>query len=107
MRISVGIALGALLLATVATPASAMNCRQWNRLGPNQRTATIDRMIERAVTSNQARQYGTNLGAVRRCLQGFMRDIEYDFDDACSRGTTAGMRALENIFRSYIWSCVR
>ena len=32
---------------------------------------------------------------------------EYDFDDACADSRTAGMQALNNVFKDYLWSCVR
>ena len=48
-----------------------------------------------------------NRGQIERCLQGSVRNIGYDFDDACSDADRAGMQALNNIFKNYIWSCVR
>ena len=51
------------------------------------------------------RQYQVDRGAVARCLQGNARSIEYDFDGACADSRTAGMQALNRIFKEYIWSC--
>ena len=56
---------------------------------------------------DQARKYQVNLGAVQRCLESQAGQIETQFDDACSRSSSAGMRALDSIFKNYIWSCVR
>ncbi len=74
-------------------------------MGDGQKSATIDRMIQGAVSGSGGRQYHVERGAVGRCLQGYARSIEYDFDDACADSRTAGMQALNRIFKDYIWSC--
>lgn len=95
----------ALLLAAVATPAQALTCRSWNRFGPDQRAANIDRMISNAVGGSGGRSYQIDRGSVGRCLQDQSRNIEYDFDGACSDSRSADMQALNKIFKDYIWSC--
>jgi hypothetical protein len=86
-------------------PAGAITCRQWTRLGPDQRIATIDRMIENAVGGSGGRQYQVDRYSIARCLGWEVENIGYDFDGACADASTAGMQALDKIFKSYIWSC--
>ena len=96
-----------LFLVLLAQPASAITCQQWGRLGPDQKVATIDRMIQSAISGSGGRSYQVNRGAIGRCLASQARSIEYDFDDVCSDPRTAGMNALDNLFKNYIWSCAQ
>ena len=89
-----------------APGASATSCRDWGRLSPDQKPMTIDRMIQDAISGQAGRSYQVNRNAIARCLQRYSRDIEIDFDDACSSNRTSGSQALNNIFKRYIWSCV-
>ena len=83
----------------------AITCTDWDRMNPGQKSAAIDRMISSAIAGQGGRQYNISRPAVGRCLQSHARQIEYDFDDACSDARTASMRALNRIFKDYIWSC--
>jgi hypothetical protein len=78
------VALVSLFLFT--STAHAINCGTWTRLSPEQKTQTIDQMIQDAMRSNKARTY---------------------IDGACARGGRTGMQALNNLFRNYIWSCAQ
>ena len=89
-----------------APGASAMSCRDWNRLSYDQKPMTIDAMIQDAISGQGGRSYQVNRNAISRCLQGRSREIEIEFDDACSSTRTSGGQALNNIFKHYIWSCV-
>ena len=104
MKLTLAVALVAL---AVASPAHAVNCRAWMRMGDDQRAATVDRMTQRVVTSHAAQQYSVSKSRVARCLEGYGYDIQDDFDDACSDRSTASMQALNNIFNKYTWTCVR
>ncbi len=88
-----------------APAASAMKCSQWTRLAHNQKYDAITRMIDDAVAGQGGRQYRVNRNAVGRCLDGQVQNILYDFEDACADSRRAGMQALNNIFKDYIWSC--
>lgn len=87
-------------------PASAMGCRDWSRLGYDQKPGVINGMIQDAISGQKGRSYHVNRNAIARCLQSRARDIEYEFDDACASSRTSGMQALNHIFKDYIWSCV-
>ena len=93
------------LVLASASPVHAISCKQWERMAPAQKSATIDRMSQGAVSGSGGRQYQIDRGAVGRCLQGNARSIEYDFDGACADSRSAGMQALNRIFKEYIWSC--
>jgi hypothetical protein len=107
MQACIRSALLVLLLLLLAPAAQAINCTSWERLGPGQRSATIDRMIQSTVAGSGGRSYRVDRGAVGRCLQSYAQSIAYDFDSACADPSTAGMQALNEIFKSYVWSCVR
>jgi hypothetical protein len=100
--------LGGLVLLVAlfaASPSAAVSCKQWERMGPDQKAATLDRMITSAVTGSGGRQYQVDRGAVGRCLEGHARSIQYDIDGACSDSRTASMQAPNKIFKDYIWNC--
>ncbi len=89
----------------LASPVQAITCGQWDRMSPGQKSATIDRMIQSTVSGSGGREYHVDRGAVGRCLEGYARSIGYDFDGACADARTAGMQALNRIFKDYIWTC--
>ncbi len=95
----------ALPLVPVA-PAEAMSCQTWTRLDEAGRRASIDRMIESAIAGQGGRSYNVNRSAIRRCLESRSRDMYYDFEDTCADARTAGMQAINRLFKDYIWNCV-
>ena len=94
------------LLFLPASPARAINCQDWGRLGPDQKLPTVHGMIQSAVAGSGGRSMQVNRAAVGRCVERHAQSIVYDFDDACSSGRTAGMQALNRIFKEYVWTCV-
>ena len=98
--------LVSLALIFFATPAAAIDCRTWGRLGPGQKEAAVYDLIETTVSGSRGRQYQVNRGAIERCLQRSARNISYDFDDTCADSRRAGMQALNRLFKDYIWTCV-
>jgi hypothetical protein len=97
-----GLALG---LVAAATPASAINCREWSRLDIPQKEAAIDGMIADMLQGQRVRQYDVQRGALGRCLSEQAYRMELAFDDACSDSRTADMQAIQRIFKTYVWSC--
>ncbi len=95
-----------LALVLSATPAAAINCRTWERLGPGQKEAAVYDLIETSVSGSRGRQYQVNRGAIERCLQQNTRNIAYDFDGTCADSSRASMQALNTLFKNYIWTCV-
>lgn len=100
---SCGLALA--LLAAAAAPAAALTCRTWTRLGPDERLATIERMIAETVGGSAGRSYRIDRAAVGRCLRSQAEAMAHAFDGACEDPRTAGLQALNRIFKDYIWSC--
>jgi hypothetical protein len=96
-----------LLVLVSAPPAHATNCQSWGRLGPAQKRATVDRMTRDALAGSGGRSYRVDRAAISRCLERSEQSIQYDFDSACADSRTAGMQALNAIFKQYIWSCVQ
>ena len=98
--------LVSLALLLTATPAAAIDCRTWGRLGPGQKEAVVYDLIETTVSGSRGRQYQVNRGAIERCLQRSASNIAYDFDDTCANSRSAGKQALNTLFKNYVWSCV-
>ena len=103
MRFKLGLAFGFLL--TLAPPSHAISCRDWGRLGAQQKQGEIYRMIDGTISGSRGRQYHVDRAAVGRCLEGNAQSILYDFDGACADSRTASRTALRRIFKDYIWSC--
>jgi hypothetical protein len=98
--------LVSLALVLFTTPAAAIDCRTWKRLGPGQKEAAVFDLIETTVSGSRGRQYQVNRGAIERCLQRNARNITYDFDDTCANSRSAGKQALNTLFKNYVWTCV-
>ncbi len=98
-----------LLLALVlfgAFPAQAMNCRDWGRLYENEKVPAVYGMIDAAVAGSGGRSMRVNRAGIARCLERQAQEISYAFDGACADSRSAGMQALNQIFKNYIWTCV-
>ena len=93
------------VVLVLAHPASAMKCSQWTRLSYDQKSKAIARMIDDTISGQGGRQYQINRNAIGRCLDSQIQNIFYDFDDTCADSRRAGMQALNNIFKNYIWHC--
>lgn len=101
------IAIGIALLGW-STAASAIDCPQWQRLTLDQKTAQVNRMIDRHLNSNVGKRYTSeNAVRMRRCMTEFAEDIREEFDGACASGLTAGKKALDDLFDRYFLSCVQ
>lgn len=93
------------LLMLIAPSASAVTCRNWERLDDYQKTDTVDRLITHLQGSGGREFSSVDRGAVARCPQASSQNIQYDIDDECTSG--GGMNAPRGILKDYIWSCVR
>ena len=105
LGIRIAALVGFLTSSLLAAPAVATTCTQWQRLGSDQKAATVAGLIQSTISGSGGRSYQVNRGAIERCLQSQSRAIEYAFDDVCSDPRTAGMNAIRTTFKSYIWSC--
>ena len=102
-----------LLLATalclfVASPAVAdFKCRDWVKLDDAAKEEQLLDEIERVLSSNAAKRYGSiNKVTVRRCLEGRVWDMRDQFDGICAEGKRSSMQALNDEFERTTWSCV-
>jgi len=97
----------ALLLVSPAA-ARDLECSSWRRLSEDQKLQMIDRAIEDLISGSRGREYTSiNRTQTRRCLESYRNQMVDDFDELCSRGMRTELHALNNTFRSYVWSCVR
>jgi hypothetical protein len=104
---SVCVAL-ALMLAFPAAAQVHLECRSWTRLSQDQKLQTIDRAIGDLVSGSRGREYTSiNRTQTRRCLESRRYQMIDDFDEICSRTTRADLQALNQTFRSYVWSCAQ
>jgi hypothetical protein len=98
----------ALLLAFPAAAQVHLECSSWRRLSEDQKLQAIDRAIEDLISGSRGREYTSiNRTQTRRCLESYRNRMLDDFDELCSRGMRTELDALDNTFRSYVWSCVR
>jgi hypothetical protein len=97
----------AALFLTAALPlsADATSCKNWSRLAGEQRTATVQQMIEERFASGRGKQWTSiNRAAVHQCLMRAVPNIEIAFDGECQK--RGGTRDLDAVLTSYIYSCV-
>ena len=106
LRISTRTA-AALIAGMLLVPglASATSCREWTRLGPDEKEATVLGMIDDALRSNRGREFRVNREAIGRCLRENTAEMVVAFDDVCSDSRKAGMDAIREVFKTYVWSC--
>ncbi|MEE9607626.1 MAG: hypothetical protein V3U03_07780 [Myxococcota bacterium] len=103
MRVSVALLL---LSMAVAAPAHAIRCRDWGRLGVEQREDALRSEFRQVMSSNRAKQFTSiNKTRIERCLIRSMAAIEDDFDDACAEGLQKSMGVLDEILMNYVRSC--
>jgi hypothetical protein len=96
----------ALGLVAAASHAATLGCREWLRLGDDEKMAAIGGMIGDLLgSSGKVRQYDVHRGAIGRCLNESSVQMSYEFDDVCSDSRSADMQAIQRVFKSYVWSC--
>ena len=99
------------MLLGLAFPAAAqvdLKCSSWRRLSVDEKFATIDRAIDDLVSGWRGREYTSiNRTQTGRCLESHRGHMVDDFDELCSRGMQTGLGALNETFRSYVWSCAQ
>ena len=83
-------------LLLFATPAHAIRCKEWTRLGPDQRTAAIQNATSNVLNSNEAKRWDVNITRINRCMAQSHTNIEIDFDEACRQGMRTPMDARVN-----------
>jgi hypothetical protein len=68
----------------------------------------IDGAIEALISSNRGREFTSiNRTRTRRCLESYRDQMVDDFDEICRQGMRVGLGALNDTFRSYVWSCAQ
>jgi hypothetical protein len=97
-----------LLLSFPAVAQVEHKCGSWRRLSPDQKLQAIDQAIENLVSSNRGREFTSiNRTRTRRCLERHRDQMVDDFDAICSEGMRVGLGALNDTFRSYVWTCAQ
>ena len=96
------------LVMAMTTTAGAIECKDWDRLPPEQKGPTVERLIDQRLNSNVAKRYtSANRVAIRKCAMRRVQDIQDEFDGTCAEGIEASMNALDEIFDRYFLSCVQ
>jgi len=98
---------GLLVLALPLAVGARMRCPDWQVLGPDQKVASVEAMIEGHLSSNKSKRYtSANRVAMRRCLQANVGRIIDDIDNECSSSTRSS-DPVDDVFDTYLVSCVR
>jgi hypothetical protein len=97
-----------LLLASPVVAAADLTCSEWKRLGPEQKAASVQGMIEGHLGSNAGKRFTSeNKAAMRRCLAQLAERMIDEMNDVCSDARTAGPGAIDDVFDRYLLSCVQ
>ena len=97
---------GLLALALPVAAGARMRCPDWQALGPDQKVASVEAMIESHLSSNKSKRYtSANRVAMRRCLEANVGRIIDDIDEECSRGNRSS-DPVDDVFDIYLLSCV-
>jgi hypothetical protein len=97
---------GLLALALPVAAGARMRCPDWQVLGPDQKVASVEAMIEGHLSSNKSKRFTSeNRVAMRRCLEASIGRIIDDIDDECSSGKRSG-DPIDDVFDGYLLSCV-
>lgn len=103
----VWLSTGLLALALPVAAGARLDCPDWQALGPDQKVAGVEAMIERHLTSNKSKRFtSTNRVALRRCLEANVARIIDDIDNACSSAQRSG-DPVDDVFDRYLLSCVK
>jgi len=97
---------GLLVLALPIAVGARMRCPDWQALGPDQKVASVEAMIEGHLSSNKSQRFtNANRVAIRRCLEANVGRIIDDIDDECSSGKRSS-DPVDDVFDSYLLTCV-
>jgi hypothetical protein len=97
---------GLLVLALPVAAGARLRCPDWQDLGPDQKVASVEAMIEGHLSSNKSKRYtSANRVAMRRCLEASVGRIIDDIDNECSSGQRSG-DPVDDVFDRYLLSCV-
>ena len=97
---------GLLVLALPIAVGARMRCPDWQALGPDQKVASVEAMIEGHLSSNKSKRFTSeNRVAMRRCLEANVQRIVDDIDSRCSMGTRSS-DPVDDVFDTYLLSCV-
>ena len=97
---------GLLVLAVPIAVGARMRCPDWQDLGPDQKVASVEAMIESHLSSNKSKRYtSANRTAMRRCLEANVGLIIDDIDEECSSGQRSS-DPVDDVFDKYLLSCV-
>ncbi len=106
MRMRVRVMTGLLVLALPVAAGARMRCPDWQALGPDQKVASVEAMIEGHLSSNTSKRFTSeNRVAMRRCLEANVSHIIDDIDDECSSGKRSS-DPVDDVFDSYLLTCV-
>jgi hypothetical protein len=105
-NITTALAIIAFSIAS-ATTAWALDCRDWDRVSPDEQINMIEDQVSELLNSGAARSWNLNLRQVERCVLRRVQRIAVEVDDICAEGMSRGMRDADELIRRYIRSCVQ
>jgi hypothetical protein len=101
-----GLIVGLLVLVLPSVALARMRCPDWAKLGPDQKVASVEGMVEGHLSSNKSQRYtNANRISIRRCLEANLSRIVDDIDNECSRSDRS-QDPVDDTFDRYLLSCV-
>jgi hypothetical protein len=100
-------AVGVAIAIAAASDSSALDCRDWEGLSPDDQIYLLEEEIAAILDSGAARSWNVNHRQIERCVLRRTRQISYEVDDVCAEGLRASMRAADEVVMRYVRSCVQ
>lgn len=102
--------IGVVLLVSIAwgVPAHAMQCSEWKVLTAENRGPALKDLIRDLLDDPKIAQWTSiNKGRIEQCLLQYARNLEVDFDDACSKGASTPINVFDDILVHQARSCAQ
>ena len=95
-----------LALALPAAASARLRCPGWQALGPQQKVASVEGMIEGHLSSNKSQRFPSeNRVAMRRCLESNLSRIVDDIDNECASNNRS-QDPVDDTFDTWLLSCI-
>ena len=92
------VVLVGMLMMLLASPTSALDCRDWSQLYSSPvRRAAIEDQVWTILESGSASSWNVNHNKIGRCVMRRARQLEDEIDDICDQGMRASMQAVDEM----------
>ena len=94
-------------LGLFATSAHALDCRDWKRLDDYAREDALAEAVSEIVWSGRNSSFNVNHPRIERCALSRIGDMFYEAGDLCAQGNRVGPRAIDEMIKDYVRSCIQ